>query len=169
MNILASPTDDADYQAAEQQLLIFSLDAQRYALSTQAVVKVFHAAAITPLNTNDRSVEGLLDVQGRIALVLNLRQLLGLPHRALSISDKMILIHHLQRCYVLRVDKVLDTRFYRQTDIISANKIAPELAQLHGVIRIDRDLALIEDLDILFARIATTITELVDNVAVNGG
>ena len=57
----------------EGQFIAFSLDAQRYALPLASVERVIRVVEITPLSKALDIVLGVVNVQGRVIPVINLR------------------------------------------------------------------------------------------------
>jgi purine-binding chemotaxis protein CheW len=84
--------------------LVFSLDAQRYALPLESIQRVVRAAAITPLPQAPEFVAGVIDVAGRVLPVFDLRRRLDLPPRALALNDQFILARTPRREVALVVD-----------------------------------------------------------------
>jgi purine-binding chemotaxis protein CheW len=63
------------------QLVVFALDEQRYALRLTAVERIVRAVEVTPLPKAPQIVLGVIDAQGRIIPVVDVRQRFRLTER----------------------------------------------------------------------------------------
>lgn len=129
------------------QLVVFSLDAQRYALPLASVQRIVRAVETTPLPDAPTIVFGVISVAGRIIPVLNLRRRFGLPERAISPVDQFLIANTTRRTVVLVVDEAQGMIEYPATEIIRPAQIVPGLEQLQGVVRLDDGLVLIQNLE----------------------
>jgi chemotaxis signal transduction protein len=60
-------------------LVVFTLDEQRYALHLDAVKRIVRAVEVTPLPKAPQIVLGVVNVQGKVIPVMNLRSRFSLP------------------------------------------------------------------------------------------
>src|SRR5471030_561625 len=90
------------------RLLSFTIDDQRYGVSSDAVVEIVRAVAITPLPGAPAVVEGIIDVRGAIAAVFDLRARFGRPAQPLDPGQRFIVVRTASRLAALHVDHVLD-------------------------------------------------------------
>ena len=72
------------------QYLIFILDQKRFALGLSGVDKVIRAVELNPLPDNQDLLLGLINMQGRIIPILNIRKHFYLPSREIDVSDRII-------------------------------------------------------------------------------
>lgn len=89
------------------KLFGFVLDGVKHALPVGCVQRAVRAVAITPAAKAPVELLGLINLQGAILPVLNLRAILQLPARVLMISDYMIIFQNQKRQYAVVVDEVL--------------------------------------------------------------
>jgi purine-binding chemotaxis protein CheW len=129
------------------QLVVFGLDAQRYALPLASVERIVRAVEATRLPNAPAIVLGAINVAGRVLPVLNLRRRFGLPEREVSPADQFLIAHTARRTVVLVVDEALGMMECPATEIIQPTQIAPGLDQLQGVVRLEDGLVLIQDLE----------------------
>lgn len=127
--------------------VLFSLDKSRYALPLSAVDRVVRAAQITLLPRAPAVVLGALDVAGDILPVFNLRCRFGLPERSVQPSDHFLIARAAQRTVVLPIDTALDVIEQPAAAITATAKLSPDLPHIHGVIRLENGLVLVQDLD----------------------
>lgn len=86
------------------KVLVFECGDQRYGLRIEEVVETVRAVAVTPLPTENPSIEGVVNYRGRLAAVVNLRAHLGLPSIGLSPRHDFIVASSNGRLVTLHVD-----------------------------------------------------------------
>ena len=128
------------------QLVVFRLDAQRYALSLSSVERVVRAVEVTILPDAPPIVIGAIDVEGHILPVLNLRRRFGLPERAISPSQQFVIACTSGRMIVLVVDEVQQVIDCPIVEMVPPIHVAAGPEQLQGVVRLDDGLVLIHNL-----------------------
>jgi len=131
----------------EVQLLIFELDGRWWGLHLAAVERVIRAVEITPLPMAPAIVRGIIDVQGQIIPVLNVRGRFSLPDREVGLDDQMIIATTGRRRVAILVDGVREIVCRAGEEIVAAEKILRPLDGIEGVIQLGDGLALIHDLD----------------------
>ena len=93
-------------ETKQTRLVTFTLDHQRYAVNLSAVERIVPAAEVTPLPRAPGTVLGVIDVQGQILPVFDIRSRFGLPERDMDLNDKLIIANTPRRTVVLVVDSV---------------------------------------------------------------
>jgi len=127
-------------------LLIFTLDGQRYALRLASVERVVRAVAITPLPKAPEIVLGVLDLQGQVVPVINLRQRFRLPEREIRVSDQFIIARANSLSVALAVDGAESVLEQSAEPVIAPDDILTGTGYLEGVTRTADGLVLIHDL-----------------------
>jgi purine-binding chemotaxis protein CheW len=130
-------------------LLIFALEGQRYALPVAAVVRVVRAAALTPLPSAPEIVLGILDLQGEIIPVINLRKRFRLPERPIGCDDQFLVVRTSSFPVALAVDDTQEVVQLDQEAVVQPEEIVPGTDYLSGVTMSEGELVLIHDLDTL--------------------
>jgi len=128
------------------QLVVFRLDAQRYALALAVVERIVRAAEVTPLPKAPTIVLGVIGLESRVLPVLNVRRRFRLPEREIGPADQFLIARTRCHTVVLAVDEVQGLIEHSPTGIVGAAQIAPGLEQVEGVIKLDDGLVLIHDL-----------------------
>lgn len=105
------------------------------------------AVAITPLAGLPRAIEGVIDVRGEIAPVLDLRARFGRPAPPLSASEYMILVEAAGRLVVLRADGVDWVEDVPEGAVTEPGPLAAANETLAGIARLPDGVVLIEDPD----------------------
>lgn len=132
-------------------VIVFTLDGERYGLPIQVVQRVIRAVEVTPLPQSPANVLGVISIQGDIVPVLSLRRLLRLPEHALRPEDEFLIVQTGRRRLALVADAVTGVLDYAAQDLTTAEKILPGLDFVGGVIRANDGLILIMDLDLFLS------------------
>jgi purine-binding chemotaxis protein CheW len=150
-----TPTDDSLPGVASSppapaeiaQWVVFRLDAAHYALPLAAVDRVVRAAQLTQLPLAPPIVLGAIDVEGQVLPVFNVRRRFNLPEHPVEPNDQFLIARTTRRTVVLVIDAALDVIEQPVTAMIEAAKLAPDLAHIRGVLRLQEGLVLIQDLE----------------------
>ena len=129
------------------QYVVFTLDEQRYALHLHAVTRVVRTVEITPLPKAPEIVRGVVNVQGQVIPVVDIRKRFRLPERETELSDQLIIASTARRSVALVVDAVAGVIEHSSQEMIPPEKILPGTEYIEGVIRLEDGLVLIHDLD----------------------
>lgn len=128
-------------------LTVFTLDEQLYALSITVVERVIRAVEITPMPRMPDIVLGVINNQGRIVPVINVRKRFQLPERPLAPSDHFILAQTSRRPVALVVDAILNVVECQSETIVAVDTIVPAAAYIQGIAKLQDGMTLIHDLD----------------------
>lgn len=131
----------------EDQLIVFSLGEQRYALPLTAVERVVRAVEITPLPKAPAIVSGVINVQGRIVPVVNVRRRFRLPERDVAPGDQIIVARTAARPVALAVDAASGVIECPPERFVTAASIVPGMEYVKGVVKLEDGMILIHDLD----------------------
>jgi purine-binding chemotaxis protein CheW len=129
------------------QLVVFTLDEGRYALYLSAVERILRTVEITPLPKAPEIVLGVVNVQGRIIPVVNIRKRFGLPEREMNLSDQLIIARTSRRAVALVADEVSDVTQIPEEEVVKAEKVVPGMDYVEGVVKLEDDMVLVHDLD----------------------
>ena len=136
------------------QLFILRLDDQRYALRLQDVERVVPMVEITALPEAPGGVLGLINAQGRVLSVIDLRGWLNLPTRQVDLEDILVIVRTAGGMVALAVDGVEGVSDWPERTSVSGEEIAPPPVHLEGVVKLADGLVLICDLDRLLSMAA---------------
>jgi len=131
----------------QNPVLVFALDEPRYAVRLSAVERVVRAVEITPLPKAPEIVLGVINAQGRILPVLDIRKRFRLPEREMKLDDRFIIARTARRVVALVVDSVIGIRDVSNRQMVSAEESLPFAEYLQGVAKTEDGLVLIYDLD----------------------
>lgn len=127
--------------------------------------RVLRAAAVTPLPQAPDIVLGVLDLQGQVIPVINLRRRFRLPEREISSQDQFVVASSGALTLALVVDGTESVMEQGEQSVVAPEDIVTGLAFLEGVASSDRGLILIHDLEtLLFAAEEELIVRALEQV-----
>jgi purine-binding chemotaxis protein CheW len=127
-------------------VLVFEIDGRRFGVAAADVREVCRAVAVVPFPKAPPIVEGVVNVRGTAAPVLDIRARFGLAARPLHIADHLILAYAGRRLVGLRVDRAVDLVRIDSRNIDDARSITPAAGYVAGVAKLPDGLILIHDL-----------------------
>jgi len=125
-------------------IVVFILEGQKFGVDIFVVQRVLRAVAVTPLPNSPANILGLINVQGELLPVFNLRRRLGLPEREVHPSDRLLIAEAGKRTVGLLVDDVEDVTEWDGKTAASAKELLP--AGLEGVAKLAGGMIFIYDL-----------------------
>ena len=128
-------------------LVIFTLDKSRFALHLAAVERVVRVVEITPLPKAPDIVLGIIDVQGGIIPVIDVRKRFRFPKREMQLNDQLIIARTVKRTVALLADDVTGVMACPEERIVEAGKVVSGMAFVEGIVKIDEGMILIHNLD----------------------
>jgi purine-binding chemotaxis protein CheW len=141
-----NPTHDSGRELPDWSLVVFTLDGQ-YALHLGNVERVVRAAEVTPLPRSPNVVLGVINAQGNILPVVNVRRRFRLPEREMEPTDRLIIAKTSLRSVALLVDSVTGVIERTHDDVFPTAAIVPQTEYIEGVTMLDENILLIHDLD----------------------
>lgn len=130
--------------SASGQLVVFSMEGQRFAVPLPAVVRVLPAVETTPVPGAPPTVMGVFDLHGEVIPVIDRRQR---PAAALRISDHFVVVRTERRVVALPVDDVIGVVEHHAADSPPPGTAVAGLEDFVGATRLDQDLVLIHDIE----------------------
>lgn len=132
------------------QLVVWTLDAQRYALPLSVVERVARAVALTPLPDAPTAICGVIDIHAQLIPVVDMRLRLRLPPREVVLTDLLMVAHGARRTMAFFVDAVSGVAD-RPPDTLPADALAAGDGCIAGIARLPDGIVLIQDLDRLLS------------------
>jgi purine-binding chemotaxis protein CheW len=129
------------------QIVLFSLDEPRYALELTVVERVVRSVEITPLPGAPEIVLGVINLQGRIIPVVNIRKRFNLPWHEPGLADRFIVAHTSMRQIAVVVDSVIGVQLIKDIEPAGTGQTLPTASCVQGAAKVDRDIVLIFDLN----------------------
>jgi len=130
-----------------RKLVTFSLDDRAFALYVSAVQRIIRVVEETPLPKAPDIVSGIINMQGQVIPVFDIRMRFHLPAREVQLNDELIIATTEMRTVAFIVDSVNDVIETPEEKIIAAEQILPELEYVEGVMKTEGGMVLIHDLE----------------------
>ncbi len=146
------------------QLVVFILDDRKFALPLSQVERVISAIEITPLPKAPEIVMGIVNIQGRVIPVVNIRRRFHLPEREINLNDKLMLSQTSRMAVGIMADSVGGVIECAGQEVIVPEKIVPGMEYVEGVVKLEGGLTLIHNIDkFLSLGEEKTLYEAMDN------
>jgi purine-binding chemotaxis protein CheW len=129
------------------KLVVFRLGELRYALPLAVVERIVRAVEVTPLPGAPALVLGVIDVEGCVLPVFNLRRRFLLPEREVSPDDQILIARTAKQRVALVVDEALGVIERNEAEAIGSADILPGLELIQGVVKLEDGLVLIHELE----------------------
>ncbi|MBI4639961.1 MAG: purine-binding chemotaxis protein CheW [Candidatus Tectomicrobia bacterium] len=129
------------------QFIVFVLDEYRYALRLSAVKRIIRAIEITPLPKTLDIALGVINVQGQIIPVIDIRKWFNLPEREINLSDQLIIASISERIAALVVDRVTGVVDLSEGEVRVVEEILPGMRYVEGVVKLGDDVIFIPDFE----------------------
>ena len=130
-----------------RKLVTFSLDDRKFALYVSTVQMIIRVVEVTALPQAPEIVVGIINMQGQVIPVFDIRMRFHLPAREVQLNDQLIIASTTKRTVALLVDSVDDVIEIPEEKIIAAEQILPELEYVEGVVKTEGGMVLIHDLE----------------------
>jgi len=120
--------------AALTHLLVFAIDAQRFALPIGVVERVLAAVYITALPKAPPLVLGVINMRGRIIPVINLRHYFHAAERDIQPDDQIIIAHCMQGVLAMVVDST-EVVACPEKELVPLGQMFPMLGEPQNVFK----------------------------------
>jgi purine-binding chemotaxis protein CheW len=146
-----------------REILLFTLESQRYALPLDDVRELVRAVRLTPLPQAPSIVEGLFNLRGELVPVLDMRRRFRWPARPVLSSDHFIITQAGPRTLALRVDRAEGLLSLDVGALDTTPRELPGVGYVAGVLKLPDGLVLVHDLRTFLSQAETL--ELEDALA----
>jgi purine-binding chemotaxis protein CheW len=127
-------------------VLVFEVDGHRYGLDASEVKEIVRAALPSRLAQQPGVIEGVLNVRGQVAAVLDLRARFGLSRREMSSRDVLLLCDVDGRLLALHADAAIDLAQIAASDLATPAEVTGAALYARGVCRLADGLLFLCDL-----------------------
>ncbi len=127
--------------------MVFTLDELSYAVPLPIVVRVIHAIEIRHLPKAPPIITGIINVNGQIIPVADIRKRLGLVAREIDLDDRLIITDMGKMQIALLADTVEGIRDLEPGQMTVTKETLPFAEHIRGIVKIDNELILIYDLE----------------------
>jgi len=108
---------------------------------------VIPAVEILPVPDKAEYLLGVINLQGRVIPVMNLRKKLGVGEKELALDDKIIILRMMKWTIAIVVDAVEGVIERTEQEVTPSRDITPLFESTEGVVKLDGEMALIFDID----------------------
>lgn len=108
------------------QYVIFELDSLKYAISIDHVNEITESKEITPLPVSSKSIEGVVNLRGKVIPVINLGKLFGTNKNLMQSDTKtfqIMVINSDSSDFGLIIDLAKDVKTIDDTDITPISEL----------------------------------------------
>lgn len=119
----------------EEQLVIFQLNDQEYALPIQETQEIIRMVNITRVPNTRPYVEGIINLRGSIVPVINLNRRLGLDVSEYGEATRIIVVEHARQKVGMIVDNVLEVGQYNHNELEPPAVGGDNVDFLRGVVK----------------------------------
>jgi len=137
-----------------RHLFLIELDGERYALHLSAVSRVVRMVELSPLPTAPPSLLGLVNVQGEVLPVVNLRSLFRHPLRPPAVEDVLVIAGAGERKLALAADAVKGVLSGAGDSLVADPELMRPTGLWEGVVRLPDGLVPVCDLEKILAACA---------------
>jgi purine-binding chemotaxis protein CheW len=136
----------------ETQIVVFALGDERYGLEIAAVYEIIRPQPITAVPQAPASVEGVINLRGRIIPVVDLRFRFGLPDAVPGPGSRIVVCEANADRVGLMVDGVSEVLMVPEESIEPTPEVAvgPETDYVRGVAKLADQMIILLDLKYLF-------------------
>lgn len=127
--------------------VVFTLDELRYAVYLSSVERIVGMVEITPFPKAPEIVIGVINLQGRIIPVINIRKRFGLPDKETDLNDQLIIGRTSKRTVAMAADAVTGIIGCPDDKVVKAEHILPGAGYIDGVVKLEDGMVLIHDLE----------------------
>jgi len=129
------------------QMVVFTLDGRRYALRLSAVQRIVYAVDVTALPSAPEIVLGVINIEGSIVPVINIRKRFSLPDKEIGLNDHLIIATTAKRPVALLTDSVSGVVDVSPDAVVSSSSILPRVDYMQGIAKLPDGMVIIHDLD----------------------
>lgn len=119
----------------EEQLVIFQLNDQQYALPIQETQEIIRMSNITKVPNTRHYVEGIINLRGNIVPVINLNKRLNLPVSEYNEDTRIIVVEHDGQKVGMIVDVVMEVGRFSNDEIEPPAVAGDNVEYLKGVVK----------------------------------
>jgi purine-binding chemotaxis protein CheW len=128
-------------------VLPYQVGGRYLGIPLERVVKVVRAAEITALPEVPATVAGMLNIQGAVVPVVDMRLKVGVPHRPVALSDIFIVVSGDRGVLALWVDSVDSAQRFTASDLATSGELLEDLDFVRAVVEYRQELLVVHDVE----------------------
>jgi purine-binding chemotaxis protein CheW len=129
------------------QIVVFTIDDLVCALPIHSVLRVIHAVEIKRLPKAPEIISGIINVNGQIIPVADIRKRFGFNTRELDADDQFVIADTGKRVLAIIVDAVSGIRDINPLQLTDTRETLPFAKYIMGIVKVLDELILINDLE----------------------
>lgn len=133
--------------AEQEQIVVFGLNKQKYALPIQHVSEIIRMMDITPVPNTDYYCKGIINLRGSIVPVISLNLRLGMEEGEINNDTRIIVVEKNDIKLGLIVDSVYSVARYSEDEVEVPESLNSEGQFIKEVVHHGEDIILLLDLD----------------------
>jgi len=123
------------------KLLVFILDEHYYGIPLPSIIKILPSVEITPIPLSSDYILGVVNVHGDVIPALNIRKLLGLNQKAVSLFDYFVITEIYSKKIIFIVDSVQTITEYFTKELTSVDKFfSIKMDHVEGILKKNENL-----------------------------
>src|ERR671937_491616 len=147
-------TMDPAAAGAEQQLVVFQLGAELYAVEIARVHEIIRLQAVTRVPRAPSFVEGVINLRGKVIPVVDLRRRFGLPNADHTRASRIVVVELGDQVVGIVVDGVSEVLRVNTATVEPPSPVVAGIDSeyLHGIAKLSDRLVILLDLDRILGR-----------------
>lgn len=129
------------------RVLVFVVDDRTYALPLPGVRRIVRAVEITALPDAPDAVLGVVNVQGQVVPVFDLRGRFRLPQREIAVTDHIVIAETALRSVAILADSVSGVFEFSRGAVVTGEDLPLDSQYVQGVVKLENGMILIHDLN----------------------
>jgi len=99
------------------QVIVFNLGEEKYGVDILQVREIIKPTRITRIPNAPEFVEGVINLRGQIATIINLRKRFGMNAKEIDANTRIIVVEHNNAIIGMMVDTVNEVKYLSSDDI----------------------------------------------------
>jgi len=133
--------------AGQEQIVVFGLNKQQYALPIYSVSEIIRMMDITPVPNTDYFCKGIINLRGSVVPVISLNLRLGLDEGEVNDESRIIVVEKNDVKLGLIVDSVHSVTQYAPGEVETPESLSAENQFIKGIVHQENNMILLLDLD----------------------
>ena len=135
----------------KKYFLLFKLNDFTFAFDVAKIDRIARSVEVTSLPNAPDIVLGVINVQGNIMPVIDIRKRFGFPEKKVNINDFLIIGKVKELSIALIIDNVDEIIEISSDEIIDKKNVLPGIPHIDGILKLEGDIIYINDLSKLLS------------------
>ncbi len=129
------------------KFLLFTLGDKIFAFNVEDVYRVIELVEITPLPESPRKILGIINLHGEIIAIGDIKRKLNIKPEKFSLDNCIVIVRYKGKKLGFVIDKLIGYKEIAPEDFISGEEIMSELSDVKGIVKMDSDIILINNIE----------------------